>query len=177
MSRTIRLSLWTALPLLIGSHRLPAPISEITESPTPAPEQSATPKSKRTIKPKVSSESSESSTRRQTPLPPPKAQATAKPERFAGSWNGTLNRGLLGDVNYTLVVNAAGTSVKEICNSCSAGASDRPARGDGYTVTWRGGGLNDVACTLTPDNEGKTARVTMKGFFAIGDSVFRRTSP
>jgi hypothetical protein len=73
----------------------------------------------------------------------------------------------------TLVVNATGTSVKEISNW---GASDRLARWDGYTITWRGGGLNDVACALTRDNEGKTARVTMKGVFANGDSVFRKTS-
>jgi hypothetical protein len=168
---TFCFSLVAAL-LLVTAHRLPAPISEIPESPTPAPEQSAKPKPKRTIKPKAESENSERSTKRQTPSPTPSIQP-----RFAGTWNGTLNRGLLGNVNYTLIVNAAGTLVKEICSSCDNTAPEHPAHWDGFTITWRGGALNEVACALTPDNEGKTARVTMKGFFANGDSVFHRTSP
>jgi hypothetical protein len=42
----------TVALLLMTTHRLPAPISEVPESPTPAPEQSAKPKPKRTSNPK-----------------------------------------------------------------------------------------------------------------------------
>src|SRR4051812_3546610 len=41
--------------LLATAHRLPAPIQEVPESPTPATPQSAKPKPKRTIKSKVTS--------------------------------------------------------------------------------------------------------------------------
>jgi hypothetical protein len=58
---TFRLLCVIAL-LIIFPLRLPAPIQEGPESPTPAPEQSAKPKPKRTIRPKVTTENSESST-------------------------------------------------------------------------------------------------------------------
>jgi len=58
MKRSLGLLLVLTL-LLVTAHRLPAPIQEVPESPTPVPEQSAKPKPKRTIKPKVSSEDSE----------------------------------------------------------------------------------------------------------------------
>lgn len=75
--------LWLCLViLLISAHRLPAPISEIPETPKPAPEQSAKPKPKRTIKPKVASESSEPSTRRQTPSPQSKSEAASNRKPF-----------------------------------------------------------------------------------------------
>jgi hypothetical protein len=172
MKRTLALLL-TVVLLLSTAHRLPAPIQEVSETPTPAPEQKEKPRPKRTVKPKAG-EGSESSTKAKTSSPTRKNHATAKPERFAGSWNGTINRGSAGNVNYTLVVNATGTSVKEIS---TYGAYDRPASWDGYAVRFCVGWSCEVACTLTPDNEGKTARVTMIGFMQNGDSVFRRTSP
>jgi F5/8 type C domain len=66
--------------LLVTAHRLPAPIQEIPESPTPAPEQSAKPK--RTIKPKTTSESSESSTKRQTASPQSRTEAASNRKPF-----------------------------------------------------------------------------------------------
>jgi hypothetical protein len=63
------------LILTVTSHRLPAPIQEVPESPTPAPQQSA--KLKRTIKPKVTSGSSPSS--------------SSKVDRlFVGTWEGSI---------------------------------------------------------------------------------------
>lgn len=56
--------------LCVCAHRLPAPISEIPESPTPKPEQSVRPKPKRMAQ-KVESGNSENSTKRQTPSPQP----------------------------------------------------------------------------------------------------------
>jgi hypothetical protein len=80
----------TLLFLLVTSQRLPAPIQEVPEGPTPPPEQSAKPKPKRTANPKATSESSETSTKRQTPSPSPKTQATSQ-RKFAGTWKGTLD--------------------------------------------------------------------------------------
>jgi hypothetical protein len=72
--------LLTVALLLIAPHRLPAPISEIPESPTLAPEQSAKPKPKRTTKPKVTSESSD--TFRENVSAGPQTQPTGNRKPF-----------------------------------------------------------------------------------------------
>jgi hypothetical protein len=84
LRRTSRLLLVVAL-LLVTAHRLPAPIVETPENPTPTPKQSAKPKPKRTIKPKVTNENAERSTKKQLPSPTPplvpaKPRATPKRE-------------------------------------------------------------------------------------------------
>src|SRR5205809_4741548 len=85
--------------LLVTVHQLPAPIQEVPESPTPASEHSAKPKLKRTVKPKITSENSEGSTKSRAPSPTPSPRRNL----FEGTWLGTL-KGLpfAGDVNYTL---------------------------------------------------------------------------
>lgn len=70
---------------LITAHRLPAPIQEVPETPTPASVESAKSKPKRTTKAKVTSESSESSTKRQTSSSP-QTHPTQNPTPFAGTW-------------------------------------------------------------------------------------------
>jgi hypothetical protein len=55
-----------AAVLLITAHRLPAPIQEVPESPTPAPEQSANPKSKQTPKPKTAAQDNGESIKQRT---------------------------------------------------------------------------------------------------------------
>jgi hypothetical protein len=71
--------------LAISAHRLPAPIQEIPENPTPAPEQSAKPKPKRATKPKVTSENSESQGKTAS------SSQTRPTPKFAGTWTGTVN--------------------------------------------------------------------------------------
>jgi hypothetical protein len=163
----------TLLFLLVTSQRLPAPIQEVPESPTPAPEESAKPKPKRTIKPKVTSESSESSTKRQTASSP--AQLQQHP-RFPGTWRGTLPFGLAGDLHLTLVVNNYGTSVTE--SGGLVGTVTFKATNDGKTVSWHSGVLKEIAWALTPNPDGQTALLTAKSLY-IGRSsaVFRKTSP
>jgi F5/8 type C domain len=80
VKRTFVLSLTIAL-LLIGARQLPAPIQEVPESPTPAPEQFAKPKSKRTIKPAVTSERSQSPTKHKAP-PQPQNEAASNLHPF-----------------------------------------------------------------------------------------------
>src|SRR5438105_11035207 len=98
--------------LALSPQRLPAPIQEVLESPTPAPEQSAKPKPKQTIKPKVTSESSESSTKRPTSSPQPRNQTTQQRNAFDGTWVGTQNQGSFGDIQLTQVISGSGTVVR-----------------------------------------------------------------
>jgi hypothetical protein len=81
MKRPLTLLLTVTL-LLITAHRLPAPIQEVPESPTPVPQQSAKPKPKRTAKPEAASKNSESSTTRQTTSSSSKSDATSNRKPF-----------------------------------------------------------------------------------------------
>lgn len=91
-SRIFRYLLLVAL-LLVGAHRLPAPIQEISESPTPAPTEQAKPKKAKT----------------QPVETQPKAKVTPKPSptparpKFAGTWKGTLD-GAANGASATIVV-------------------------------------------------------------------------
>ena len=175
-NRTFRFLLVIAL-VVMTANRLPAPISEVPESPTPAPEQSAKPKPKPTIKPKVTSESSESSIKRQTPSPQPKSQATPQRNLFNGTWVGTIRRGIFGNIDCTFIISAAGTSVVD---KSRLGSFTWRATCDGQRMQWRGGAMdaNNCSWTFTPNADGETALVTESVLFVANSSaVFRKTSP
>ena len=138
--------LFITVVLLLLTHRLPAPITEIPESPTPAPKQSAKPKPKRITKPKVTT-------------------------KFAGTWTGTIRFGPTLVVDYTLVINSAGSSVQE--KSAQWGSHFYSATFDGKTVRWQTLGTNS-RWALTPNSDGKTSLVTG---VVVSPVIFHRTSP
>jgi cytoskeletal protein RodZ len=180
MSRRSIFLILCPLALLLTTHRLPAPIQEIPESPTPAatpaPEQSAKPKVKHAAKPKAASENSEASTKRQSSSPPPRNQPTLNQDPFNGTWIGVLNNlPFAGNVEFTLFISASGTAVTEKSN---LGTNNFEANCDGSTMRWETGS----SWTLTPNPDGKTALVTCNsgGFFGVGafslSTVFRKTT-
>jgi hypothetical protein len=159
--------------LLLTAHRLPAPISE--ENPTPAPVQSAKPKPKRVSKPKAANENTEGAVTLQKRTPTP--TATPNQNRFDGTWLGTLNNlPFAGNVDFTLVVTANGTSVTE--KSANFGTNTFQVNCDGSTMKWETGS----SWTLTPIGDGQTALVTCNngGFFGVGafslSTVFRKST-
>jgi hypothetical protein len=158
------------IALLISAHRLPAPIQEVPESPTP--EQSTKPKPKRTVKPKAS-ESSESSTKHQTSSPQPKNQATPTQLRFAGTWNGIMNCGMVGNIEHTIAIDAQNSMTVWQTNNPSARASG-PAQISGDTITGTYGWNGTWAVTPYPD--GQTAKVRFTAFLLDSTAVFRRES-
>jgi hypothetical protein len=175
LRRTFCFLLVAAL-LLATAHRLPAPISEIPESPTPAPEQPAKPKP--TVKPKAN-ENSKSSTKRQTPSPTPQSKATPQRNPFDGTWIGTLNNlPWLGNTEFTFLISASGTSITE--KSKQMGTKPYQAACEGSTMRWTAEA--NCAWTFTPNPDGKTALATINcpGLFGIGiynsPTIFRRTS-
>jgi len=141
--------------VLITAHRLPAPISEIPESPTPAPEESAKSKPKRTTKAKVTGESSESSTKRQT-ASSPQTHPTQNPTPFAGTW--VAKTGFPAGV--TLIVSPAQDSAVVKGLPFWGDRAGRPTA-DGNTLSWTflAEKWNMV---IAPD--GKTAVVTDHGW-------------
>ena len=167
----------SAVVLLLTAHPLPAPIQEVPESPTPAPEQLAKPKVKHAVKPKAASENSETSAKRQASSTPPKGQSAPNQNPFNGTWIGVLNNlPFTGNVEFTLFISASGTAVTE---KSSLGTNNFEANCDGNTMRWETGS----SWTLTPNPDGKTALVTCNGagFFGVGafslSTVFRKTTP
>ena len=159
--------------LFISAHRLPAPIAE--ESSTPVPQQSAKPKPKRISKPKVANENAEAAVTSQKRTIAP--AATPNQNRFDGTWMGTLNNlPFAGNVDFTLVVTANGTSVTE--KSANFGTNAFEVNCDGSTMKWETGS----SWTLTPIGDGQTALVTCNngGFFGVGafslSTVFRKSA-
>jgi hypothetical protein len=78
----MKLLVVTIALLLITAPQLPAPIQEIPEKPTPAPEHFSKTKSKRTVKANPSSESSEPSGKTRTSSLPPKNDAASNRKPF-----------------------------------------------------------------------------------------------
>src|SRR5947207_6551861 len=167
--------------LLTTTSRLPAPIQEVPESPTPAPEQSAKPKPKRTTKPKATSENSEISTKRQTSSAPPRSQLTPQRNPFDGTWRGTILCGLAGNRDLTFQVSANGKVLTTNAHFFDWLKTLTPTC-DGHTMTWKTTPIQ--TWTLTPSADGQTALVTgndpgaLFGFGAFNSSaIFRKTSP
>jgi TonB family protein len=171
-----RVILRTLFLLLATSHRLPAPIVETPEKATPAPEteQIARPKSKKT-KAKVKAVESESPAKEEssTKVAPTPAPAHQGPARFAGTWKGKISQGLLGHPPTTLTVDPAATSVEL---SHNLGGGTRPVTLSGNTISWHSGMVGEITWTLTPNGDGQTAQVTMKGLLVNDTATFRRGS-
>src|SRR6266550_4012887 len=156
--------------LLISAHQLPAPIVEPEEKPTPAPQQSKAPKTKHSIKPETALEEQPSAKieKRAQPTPRPAIQG---PARFAGTWNGRINQTPLGHVRTSLTIDPNATSV---ALSHNLGGGNRPLTVNGNAASWKTGVMDEIAWTLTPNSDGQTAQVTMKGLMANDTTTFRR---
>ncbi len=130
--------------LLVFAHRLWAPIFEI-ETPTPTPTRGKP--SQQAKSKKVQSESKFSAT------------ATSEPARFAGTWIGKVLAGPPYPVEYTLVVNSAGTKVQE--KSEVWGSHSYSAIRNGKSIQWET--LGHSYWKLTPNSDGRTALVLYLG--------------
>ena len=160
--------------LVIAAHRLPAPIVE-EERPTASPEQSVKLKPKRTVKPSIANANSQSSETRKTSSAPQNRAAPARTS-FTGTWSGTMNITLFGNIGYTFLIDPAQTTVKmwgtnnaaEIPRTKSdlCTASIGP---DGISWNW-----SAWKWTLKPYPDGKTALVKVTGPFQTGLATFER---
>jgi hypothetical protein len=167
MKRPPALFLTLAL-LLLTTHRLPAPIQEVPESPTPAPAQSAKPKAKHVAKPEPKSEASESATN------PVRQRPRSKQSRFAGVWIGTISVGILGTTEETLTINSTGTVVNE---KNGFGTATHQATCDGTTVRFQAGSLGEIAFAFTPNADGQTAIASANSVFISNPAVSFRKTP
>jgi hypothetical protein len=150
---------------------------EQAESPTPAPAQRESAKSKpKRAKSKVVSESSDHTEKPSTHTSElsMKAPAAVTHSRFAGTWKGTINIGLLGTTEEILTINSAGTAVHE---KNHFGSANHPATCDGTTVKFSAGALSEISFAVTPNADGKTAIVSANSIFISNPAVTFRKEP
>jgi hypothetical protein len=130
--------LLVAALLLITAHRLPAPIQEIPESPSPTPAVAPGAQPKKSLS---------------QPKPRSKPSGAA---RFAGTWTGKITIDKFSNTDLTLVISADGKSVAQ---TSQAGVWSRPLAYDGKRLSWLTGPTNKVAWTLTLNPDEQTALV------------------
>jgi hypothetical protein len=152
------------LSLLIGAHRLPAPIIEEPQA-TPKPEQSATPKPRRTSKPRITNENSEA--------PKPQARFSTTPSKqtsrntLRGTWIGSF-----GKDNRTIIVGAGNVSIDGGPMGREGGPIEATTPN---SVTWTTRPMSlPVKWTLTVLDGGTMARVTTKHLLGGQSGSFQR---
>lgn len=160
----------TAVPfavafLVITAHRLPAPIQETPESPTPAPTVAPTakPKSKPPPKPQAKSEASAS---------PVRQQASSKQSRFAGKWVGTMPEVPWGNVATELIVDQAGATMTWQESGKQKGTARAQLVGDTLQAHFQVGVSETWSITAQPD--GATAQVRLQAFMNDQTAIFHR---
>src|ERR1051326_5484480 len=149
------------LSILLIAHRAPAPIVE--ENPTPALEEQSTKRSSKSKR--RSAEATEENQSSDTAKPKESARSR---DRFAGTWTGKINQGIIGDVIFTLTFSAGGSQVTE---HTSLGTYFHATTSDGGTATWKSRLLAEIVWTFSPNSDGNTAHVTSKSPFGVnGDT-------
>jgi hypothetical protein len=168
MNRQIRLLLCVGSVMLLTAHRLPAPITEIPESPTPTLEQSAKPKQKRVIQPKAN-QSERSSVAVSTPSSTPS-------KKFAGKWVGTMPEVPWGNVPTELIVDPTETTMEWQESGTHKGSAKTQRNGN--TLSARIAiGFTTAVWFISPRGDGTTADIRMTAFMNDDHAIFRRTSP
>lgn len=167
MKRALALFLIAAL-LLITAHRLPAPIQEVPESPTPTPEQSAKPKPKRATRPKAT-QTERSSVAKPTPSPTPS-------KKFAGKWVGTMPEVPWGNVPTELIVDPTETTIEWQESGTHKGSAKTQLSGNTLSARITIG-FTTAVWFISPHGDGVTADIRMTAFMNDDHAVFQRTSP
>jgi hypothetical protein len=141
--------------LILTAHRLPAPIQEIVETPSPtaAPEKSS------------------------NPTPIPRATQSVSPQTgralFAGTWTGTIDMQKAGEVDVTLVVSPDGASIQQ---TSKLAKGDRPLNYDGNMLLWTGGIKGEIPWTMKLNPDEQTAIVTRTFAGKTATAIFKRAS-
>jgi hypothetical protein len=150
MKQTLALPLTVAL-LLITAPRLPAPIQEVPQSPTPTP----------AVAPAAQP-------RKSPPKPKSKPSGAA---RFAGTWTGRITIDKFADTDVRLVISTDGRSVAQ---TSKAGVWTRPLTYDGKLLSWQTGPTNAVAWTLALNPNEQSALVTRIWSGVQTKGIFKR---
>jgi hypothetical protein len=162
-----------ALLLLFSAHRLPAPITELADTPTPTPAVASPPLKSPPVKTSTPKPVKEKSPARTSPHPAASASpAAASVKRFAGTWTGILAWSFFGDTEFRLVVDPSEKVVTRVTRKWA----ERPvARAEihGDTLIARFPGMHGTF-ELTLNQDGRTAIVHGTAPTVDSTAVFRR---
>jgi hypothetical protein len=194
MKQSLIISLATVL-LFVTAHRLPAPITEVPESPTPAPAvaPAATPQSKPKPKPKPEASESTKNAVKQQPAP--------RQTRFAGTWVGTMPTIPWGNLPSVVMIDSTETAMamswyeadkagngkihqhfkaapESARGQIAANPAFAQARIEGATIiaAFPADLLGKSKWSLTPQPDGMTAKVRMQAFMNDYTAVFQKRS-
>jgi hypothetical protein len=170
MNRMSKYFIATTVALLLTTYRSPAPILEI-ETPTPTPARkpkvattTATPAAK-TSKPKTLA----------SPKTEPQKTVAAKQNRFAGTWVGTMPTFPAGDKPTVMVIDSNETTMTVTWFGKTLSAKALIA-GDTLQATFPPPAFQPQshAWSITPQPDGRTARVHFQCFMNDATVVFQR---
>ena len=151
--------------LLLGAHRLPAPIQEVQESPTPAAKEKKETKPRPKPKPSPTEADEKDSSKKSPP----------KTLRFAGKWVGVMPEVPWGNVATELTIDAAENTMHWTESGKEKGtAKTTIVNGD----TIQGKFMVGVAETwsLTPLGDGSSARVRLQAMMNDQTATFHRVA-
>jgi hypothetical protein len=160
-----------AVVLLLMTQRLPAPIQEVPERPTPVPASAQVRKSKKSsLKPKSASQTNV------VAKSAVKEPTNAKTSRFAGNWVGTMQTFPAGNQTTVLAVDPAGTTMTVTWFGKETAAKAQ-LDGDTLRATFPPPPFQPQLHTwsLTPQPDGVTARVRFQCFLNDFTAVFHRS--
>ena len=152
--------------LLATAYRLPAPIEEIPERPTPEP------KIKKGTKPRPKAKST--STPNETTKGATKLQKPAISSRFAGKWVGTMPEVPWGNVATELIIDQTAATMQWQESGNQKGTSPAQINGDTIQANFQVGVPETWSLTLLGD--GTTARVRLQAFMNDQTAVFHRVA-
>jgi hypothetical protein len=174
MTRVVR-AVIIVIAFFASAHRLPAPIQEIPETPTPAPEQPAKTKQ---IQTKPVGQTSNTSTPRRTSSPRVKSEATPVPKSRAaleGTWVGIVHTFPTGDQSATFVINPSETTFTLNWYGKTGTVPTQRAGGSTLTATFpQTSQPQSQVWTITPQPDGVTVLVHFQAFLNDSTTVFRR---
>ncbi len=167
--RLVRLFLIITL-LIVAPHRLPAPIQEIPENPTPNPTAVPTAKPKKSpTKPKSTPRTGE------VTKSAANQQTSAKISRFAGTWVGTMPEVPWGNVATELMVDQTETTMEWQESGKRKGVAKAQRSGDTLSASFPAG-LTVATWSLTAQPDGTTARVRLQAFMNDQTAIFGRVA-
>lgn len=150
--------------LLFFVHRLPAPIQEVPETPTPP---AVAPQSKPLPKSKPKSEPGDAATNSAP------RQMNPKQSRFAGTWVGTMAEVPWGNVATALVVDQTEATIEWQEGGKRKGLTKAKLTGNTLQASFPGWAHPTWSLATQPD--GATALVRLQAFMNDQTAVFHRT--
>ena len=172
----LRYGLTIILALFVTTHRLPAPVEEITPTITPTATALTRARPVKTADKKTNANSRSAPSAPNSAVAPTATAADnqRRPARFAGKWSGTIQTVPWGPWAVALTISADETSVTEEINT------EKPLT----TVARRSGemlqakfpaGLTTITWSLTPRPDGGTAQVRFQAFMNDFTTIFHRS--